>query len=136
MSPETIVRWIGIGHLLQPPLTLLLARRLRLKPAFESLPPVAYRVAQNMAIAAVVLPTSVGVFIALHAADALRFGPIWSLALGDALFWTWRLERQIRVLGPLFGRIRLWHGLLTAIFLVEGPLFGGLLVAARLGVLQ
>ena len=136
MSPELAIRCIGIGHLLQPPLTLLLARRLRLRSAFESLSPIAYQVAQNMAVAAVVLPTSIGVFIALYAAETLRFGSIWTLALGDALFWTWRLERQIRALGPLFGRIRLWHGVLLTIFVVEGPLFGGLLVAARLGGLQ
>ena len=101
MDIETTLRCIGYSHLLQPPLTLLLAQRLRLRPAFEGLPPVAFRVAQNMAVAAVALPTSLGLFIALHARDVAELGPTWGLALGVALFWTWRLERQLRVLGPL-----------------------------------
>jgi len=134
MDTESAIRCIGLSHLLQPPLTLLLARRLRLRPAFESLPPVAFRVAQNMAVAAVALPTSLGVFVALNAADAFRVGPTWSLALGVALFWIWRLERQLRALGPLLSRSsRVWHPLLTVIFVVQGPVFCALLLSVRFG---
>src|ERR1043165_1658834 len=101
MDLETLLRCIGFCHLLQPPLTLMLARRLSLRPAFESLPTIAYRVAQNMAVAAVALPTSLGLYVAVNARDVLALGPTWSLALGVAAFWTWRLERQLRALGPL-----------------------------------
>jgi len=134
MNMETAVRWIGYSHLLQPPLTLLLARRLGLRPAFEALPPTAFRVAQNMAVAAVALPTSLGVFIALHARDALELGPTWYLALGVSAFWTWRLERQLFALGPLLRRVSgSWHRTLTAIFVVQGPLLGALLLVVRAG---
>jgi hypothetical protein len=134
MDAITTVRCIGLSHLLQPPLTLLLARQLGLKRAFEALPPFAFRVAQNMAIAAVALPTSLGVFVALHAHDAVLFGPTWSLALGVALFWTWRLERQLRAVGPLLADSnRFWHPLLTLIFVVQGPLLGGLMLWVRFG---
>lgn len=132
MNVELALRCIGFSHLLQPPLTLLLARRLRLRPAFEALPPVAFRVAQNMAIAAVALPTSLGVFVAWHSKDVLRLGPSWGLGLGIALFWSWRLERQLRVLGPLLGRQgRSWHALLTAIFVTQGPLLAAVLLSLR-----
>jgi len=134
MYTETAVRCIGISHLLQPPLTLLLARHLRLRGAFEALPPIALRVAENMAVAAVALPTSLGVFLALHAHDALDSGPTWTLAAGVAVFWTWRLERQLRAVGPLIARSRpIWHVLLTLIFTLQGPILGALLLAIRWG---
>jgi hypothetical protein len=137
MDTETAVRCIGISHLLQPPLTLLLARHLSLRRAFESLPPVALRVAENMAVAAVALPTSLGVFLAFHAHDALRNGPAWTLAVGVALFWTWRLERQLRAVGPLIARSSpIWHILLTLIFTLQGPVFGVILLAIRWGGAQ
>lgn len=134
MNVELTLRCIGLSHLLQPPLTLLLARRLRLRPAFEALPPVAFRVAQNMAIAAVALPTSLGVFVAWQSEDVLQLGPSWALGLGVALFWTWRLERQLRVLGPLLGHPgRTWHAVLTAIFVTQGPLLALILLGLRWG---
>ncbi len=137
MDTETAVRCIGISHLLQPPLTLLLARHLRLRRAFEALPPVALRVAENMAVAAVALPTSLGVFLAFHAHDARCIGPAWTLAVGVALFWTWRLERQLRAVGPLIVRSSpLWHVLLTLIFTLQGPVLGALLLAIRWGGVQ
>ncbi len=132
MDTETTVRCIGISHLLQPPLTLLLAKHLRLRRAFESLPPVALRVAQNMAVAAVALPTSLGVFLAFNAHDALHQGPTWTLALGIAFFWTWRLERQLRAVGPLIARSSpVWHALLTLIFTLQGPVLAALLLSVR-----
>jgi hypothetical protein len=132
MDVEQTVRCIGLSHLLQPPLTLVLARQLRLKPSFEALPPIAFRIAQNMAVAAVALPTSLGIYVALNAADAVRLGPTWSLALGVAAFWTWRLERQLRALGPLLVRVSaFWHPLLTLIFTLQGPLLGALMLLLR-----
>jgi hypothetical protein len=132
MELETVLRWIGFSHLLQPPLTLLLAERLRLRDSFEALPPVAYRVAQNMALAAVALPTGLGVFMAWQVKDVAQLGPTWALALGVALFWTWRLERQLRVLGPLLRlQSRWWHPILTSIFVAQGPLLGVTLVVLR-----
>ena len=134
MTLDTALCCIGFGHLLQPPLTLLLARRLGLRRAFESLPAVAYRVAQNMAVASVALPTSLGVLLALHAPEASRLGWSWTLGLGLSLFWTWRLERQLRALAPLLWPVsHAWHLVLTAIFVVQGPLLGALLLWARFG---
>lgn len=134
MNLETAVRCIGISHLLQPPLTLLLARKLGLRRAFESLPPVAFRVAQNMAVAAVALPTSLGVYVALNANDAIHLGPTWTLALGVSMFWIWRLERQLRAVGPLLARsCAYFHPLLTVIFLVQGPLLCALMLGVRFG---
>jgi hypothetical protein len=129
MDTETAIRCIGISHLLQPPLTVLLAKHLKLRLAFESLPPVAWRVAQNMAFAAVALPTSLGVFLACNAHDVLRQGPIQNLAIGVALFWTWRLERQLRAVGPLIAHSSpVWHTLLTLVFTLQGPVLGALLL--------
>lgn len=134
MDTETTVRCIGISHLLQPPLTLLLARHLRLRRAFESLPPIAWRVAQNMAFAAVALPTSLGVYLAFNARDAIHASPTWTLAVGVALFWTWRLERQLRAVGPLIVRSSpLWHVVLTLIFILQGPVLGAVLLFTRWG---
>src|SRR5205814_9903893 len=100
-----------------------------LRPAFESWPPIALGVARIMAVAAVALPTSLGVFIAWRAHEAAAGGSAWIVALGTALFWTFRLERQVRSIGPLLsGRDRFFHPMRTVIFMVQGPLFAALLL--------
>jgi len=132
VTSEDAIRLIGLSHLLQPPLTTLLARRLGLRSAFSSLPPIAFGVAQNMAVAAVALPTLLGVFIAWQAPEIVAQGSAWSVALATSLFWTFRLERQLRAIGPMLtGKNRFFHPVLTAIFVVQGPLLAILVLAIR-----
>lgn len=125
MNLELAIRCIGISHLLQPPLTLLLARRLGLARAFASLPPFASLVVHNMAVASVILPTSAGLIVAHAAADVAHGGAVRYLAWLLVFFWTWRLSRQVR-LAPLLPTP--WHWGLSAIFSVQGPLLGTLLL--------
>lgn len=127
MTLQLAIRCIGISHLLQPPLTLLLARRLGLTRAFTSLPPLASLVVHNMAVASVLLPTSAGLIVGLAAEDILNGGAVRYLAWLLVLFWTWRLWRQAR-LAPLLPTP--WHLGLSAIFSVQGPLLGILLLWA------
>jgi hypothetical protein len=130
MISETAIRVIGFSHLLQPPLTTLLARRLGLREAFDALPKLALGVARNMAVAAVALPTSLGLFMAWQAPEVVAHGSAWSVALATSAFWTFRLERQLRSIGPLLrGKERFFHPVLTAIFVVQGPVLALLLLA-------
>jgi hypothetical protein len=125
-----VVRWIGWSHLLQPPLTLLLAsqRGLDLRRALLPQSLLAAAVAHNMAVASVALPTTLGVLLALHAEAAFRDGSARDLALLLALFWSWRLYRQARALQPHWpGRLLPLHTLLLLIFSAQGPLLGCLL---------
>jgi hypothetical protein len=125
-----LVRWIGLSHLLQPPLTLLLAssRGLDLRRSLVTQSPMAAAVAQNMAFASVALPTALGLLLALRADDAFHAGAARDLALLLAAFWSWRLYRQLRALGPSWPRpLRSLHGLLLGIFLAQGPLLAALL---------
>lgn len=115
---------IGLSHALQPPLTVLLAKRLDLERAFADLPPLAAQIARNMAFASVSLPTSAGLLLALSAHEVVAGGGVRFFAWLMAAFWTWRLSRQL-VLGPLLPRA--WHLTLTAIFCAQGPLFAALL---------
>jgi hypothetical protein len=132
MDIEVAIRVVGFSHLLQPPLTLLLASQLGLRRAFAGLSPLPHRIAQNMGVAAVSLPTLLGVFIGIHADSVVAQAPAWRLAFAVSVFWTWRLERQLRAIGPLLtAGARFWHVILTAIFAVQGPVFAGLLVWAR-----
>ena len=134
MNYEWVIRCIGLLHLLQPPFTMLLASRLRLRSSFQDLPPVAYGVAENMAVAAVVLPTSLGVYLAVIAPDVVRGGPAWLLAVEVALFWTWRLERQLRIIGPLLGEARrTWHPFMSCVFFIQGPVLAVVLLSLRVG---
>lgn len=130
MNVEPVIRWIGISHLLQPPITLALSRMLKLAPAFSALPALAGEIARNMAFASVGLPTSLGLLIAIHARDVARGGPMQSVAWLAAIFWTWRLLRQLN-LASLWPndrrRTRLCHHLLALIFVVQGPVLGTLL---------
>jgi hypothetical protein len=128
MSFALIIRCIGVSHLLQPPLTLLLAKRLGLARAFRTLAPLPALVAQNMGVASVSLPTCAGLVVALTADDVARGGSYQYLAWLLAAFWTWRLVRQ-RLLRPHMPRA--WHWGLTAIFAVQGPLFAALLFWKR-----
>jgi hypothetical protein len=137
MNYESVIRFIGLLHLLQPPFTMLLASRLRLRASFQRLPPVAYGVAQNMAVAAVALPTTLGVYLAVSASDVVRGGAPWLLAVCVALFWTWRLERQLRIIGPLLGEARrTWHPFMSCVFFVQGPVLALVLLSLRVGGAQ
>lgn len=130
MNVEAIVRWIGISHLLQPPATLALSRMLKLAPAFSALPALPGQIARNMAFASVGLPTSMGLLIAIHARDVARGGPMQSVAWLAAVFWSWRLLRQLslaRLWPDVPRRARLCHHLLALIFVVQGPVLGTLL---------
>jgi hypothetical protein len=126
VNPELAIRCIGVSHLLQPPLTLLLSKRLGLARAFLNLAPLPSLVAHNMAVASVMLPTCAGMIVGLAAADVARGGSLRSLAWLLVAFWTWRLARQ-RLLRPHLSGA--WHWGLIAIFVVQGPLLGVLLLA-------
>jgi hypothetical protein len=123
MSIESAVQWIGLSHLLQPPLALLLTRRIELLRALASCPPLVTQVGRNMAIASIALPTALGVLLALHAHDVGE-GPARSLAWLVSAFWSWRLVQQWRAAGVWGARAgvgRLFHWCLSAIFVVQGP---------------
>jgi len=119
------VRCVGISHLLQPPLTWLLARRLGLVKAFDGLPPAAAQVARNMGFASVFLPTMIGLLVALFADEVVTAPGLRSIAWLLCVFWTWRLLRQ-RIVGRYMPVG--WHLVLTAIFIVQGPAFAFLLL--------
>jgi hypothetical protein len=121
------VRVLGISHLLQPPLTLWLSRRLGLAKAFTELPPLPAHVARNMGLASVALPTCAGILVGLAADDVVAGGPARMFAWLMAAFWCWRLWRQT-VLWPLLPVG--WRWGLAAIFVAQGPLLAGLLVRA------
>jgi hypothetical protein len=128
MNVELPIRCIGFSHLLQPPLTLLLARRLRLDVEFSSLGPLSSQIARNMAFASVFLPTCAGLLVGLSAPQVARGGSLGALAWLLAVFWTWRLTREI-AMGPLLPKS--WHWTLSAIFCVQGPVLAALLLAAN-----
>lgn len=122
---------IGISHLLQPPLTALLSRRLGLASSFSGLPALASSIATNMALTSVAMPTTLGVWLALHAHQALEPGAVRQLAVLLALFWSWRLYRQLVPMRLHWGPAhRAWIAGLAAIFVVQGP---GLLALLALG---
>jgi hypothetical protein len=81
-----------------------------------------------MGVASVSLPTCAGLIVALTADDVARGGPVQYLAWLLVAFWTWRLVRQRLLRHHLPGA---WHWGLTAIFAVQGPLFGALLLWMR-----
>jgi hypothetical protein len=120
MTFQFALRCIGASHLLQPPLTLLLSRQLGLARAFSELPPLPAEVARNMGLASVALPTCLGGLVSLSAPDVASDRTVRILAWMLALFWTWRLSRQIAI-GPLMPRA--WHWVLLAIFFTQGPAF-------------
>lgn len=124
MSIEAAVQWIGFSHLLQPPLALLITRRIELARALAACPPLVAQVARNMAIASILLPTALGVLLALHAHEVAVASSGRSLAWLVSAFWSWRLAQQWRAAavwrgGPRAGR--LLHWCLSAIFLAQGP---------------
>ena len=131
MSTEALVLCIGLSHLLQPPLALLLTRRLALASALAQSPPLLGQLLRNMAVASVVLPTALGVLLARHADEIASVGPTRSLAWLLAAFWSWRLLRQCaarEVWKHDDSGGKLLHALLTSIFLAQGPGLGLLLV--------
>jgi hypothetical protein len=121
-----LVRLIGVSHLLQAPLTWLLAspRGLDLRGALSARSPLAAGVLHNMAVAAVGLPTALGLGLAAYPAEALRTGPAHAFGLLIAGFWCWRLYRQLLPLGRLWparGPAAPLHYVLLAIFATQGP---------------
>ena len=137
MSVVEAIRWIGVSHLLQPPLTWLLASSsgLGLRAELTARTRIGAAVVQNMAFASVVLPTALGLLLAVHAPDALRAGAAQSLGLLLAGFWSWRLVRQLtalRVAWPAAPRLAAWswHGLVV-IFGFQGPILALLLATGR-----
>ena len=128
MRLQLAIQAIGWSHLLQPPLTLLLARQLGLATAFAELPPLAAQIARNMGVAAVALPTATGVLVAIAAEEVVMGGAMRSLALLLALFWSWRLYRQTQIRKMLPAA---WHWVLCAIFVVQGPVFAAVLLMGR-----
>ena len=128
MNLQLAVQSIGWSHLLQPPLTLLLARQLEMAPAFSALPPLAGQIARNMAMASVGLPTATGVLVAVAAEEIVTGGCLRYLAWMLAAFWCWRLYRQT-IIGPLMPTG--WHWGLCAIFVVQGPVMAMVLSLVR-----
>lgn len=135
MTPVDLVQIIGWSHLLQPPLTFVLATPggVDLRRSLVPQTPLAREVMRNMAFASVGLPTSLGVILALYPAEALRPGGAHAVALLVAAFWCWRLYRQLAVLRavwPNSGRLAALLGpALSAIFLVQGPGLAWLLLS-------
>jgi hypothetical protein len=124
MSIESAVQWIGFSHLLQPPLALLLTRRLELARSLAACPPLVAQVARNMAIASITLPTALGVLLALHAHEVAAASSGRSLAWVVSAFWSWRLLQQWRAAAVWRGSSaagRLLHWCLSGIFLAQGP---------------
>jgi hypothetical protein len=136
MNAADFIRVIGVSHLLQPPLTLLLAspRGVNLRTAITPRTPLAAEVMTNMAFASVVLPTALGCLLAGYAVDTLQSGPARAFGLLLAAFWSWRLYRQLFALGPHWpatSRISsLLKPLLTLIFVVQGPCLGALILGS------
>ena len=129
MAPE-LIRVVGLSHLLQPPLTLLLAgpKGVDLRAHVSASTPLARAVLTNMAVASVFLPTALGLLLAGYPKLALEPGPMRALAALVSVFWCWRFYRQLFVLGPNWPRAarrtsRL-NALLTLIFAVQGPGLG------------
>jgi hypothetical protein len=129
MSVDAAILGIGLSHLLQPPLAYLLMRRLALRRALAQSPPLLAQLMQNMVLASVVLPTTLGIVLALHAHEAAAPGAGRTLAWVVSAFWCWRFIRQCQAAA-------VWrsasdgaalHVLLSAIFLVQGPGLGLLL---------
>lgn len=139
MTPTDAVRLIGLTHLLQPPLTLLLAseRGLRLRAELATPNPLAAAVLGNMAFAAVALPTSLGLLLAYHGGEVLNAGAARSLAGLLALFWSFRLVRQLTVLRAAWPRRRplsRWlERCLIGIFVIQGPVLGCLVAVGHSG---
>ena len=134
MTAADLIRAIGISHLLQPPLTYLLAqpRGIDLRASLVAKTPLAAEVLTNMASAAVCLPTLLGALIACYPMEVLHPGPARSLGALLSLFWCWRLYRQWFVLRPLWPRSGraawLLQVLLTLIFVMQGPGLGLLVI--------
>jgi len=135
MVPE-LIRLIGWSHLLQPPLTLVLAGSggVNLRAQLSASTPLAREVLANMAVASVLLPTTLGMLLACYPTLVLQPGPARALGGLISAFWCWRLYRQLFVLGPLWprvpGRRSRLNMLLSLIFVVQGPALG-LLVCSR-----
>jgi hypothetical protein len=126
---------IGLSHLLQPPLTMLLAgpQGVDLRAAITARTPLGAAVMTNMAAASVGLPTALGCLLAVYSSDALHAGPARAFGLLVATFWSWRLYRQVFVLGPRWPAAPrtapTLHLLLALIFAIQGPCLGWLILS-------
>ena len=134
MTTIAVIQGIGLSHLLQPPLTLLLSTRrgVGLRAALVPQTRLAGEVLYNMAVASIAWPTLLGLFVAYYAGDALQPGPARTLTGLVSLFWCWRLYRQVIVLRPIWpnqGALgSALNPLLALIFAVQGPGLGFLLL--------
>ena len=81
MTASEFVRIIGVSHLLQPPLTLLMSspRGIDLRAQLVPTTPLAAEVLRNMAVASVLLPTALGMLLAIYPSPALEPGPARAL---------------------------------------------------------
>ena len=135
MNAADFIRVIGLSHLLQPPLTWLLAgpHGVDLRAAITSRTSLGTQVMTNMAFASVALPTALGCLLAAYSSDALQAGPVRALGLLLAAFWSWRLYRQLFVLGPRWPAsprgAPMLHWLLALIFAIQGPCLGWLILS-------
>jgi hypothetical protein len=129
-----LIRIIGLSHLLQPPLTLLLSgpRGINLRVQLLPTTPLAREVLFNAGIASVFLPTTLGVLVAYYPTSVLEPGLGHALGALISLFWCWRLYRQLFALSPLWphtaGQRSPLDALLTLIFAVQGPGLGLLVI--------
>ncbi|MET0790797.1 MAG: hypothetical protein ABW061_04695 [Polyangiaceae bacterium] len=131
MTPVDLIRIIGWSHLLQPPLTLLLAtpRGVDLRGALVAKTALAREVMHNMAFASVGLPTALGLVLAAYPAEILRPGGTHAVGCLVAIFWCWRLYRQVFALRAVWpSTAARLNGVLTVIFIVQGPGLGWLLL--------
>ncbi len=134
MTTPDFIRLIGLSHLLQPPLTWLLAGRhgVDLRTSIASRTPLGAAVMTNMAVASVGLPTALGCLLAVYSSDVQHAGPARALGVLVAAFWSWRLYRQLFVLGPCWPvstrAAPTLRWLLVLIFAVQGPCLGWLIV--------
>jgi hypothetical protein len=131
MNPAEIVCVIGWSHLLQPPVSAWMARRaaLDLETAFGQLTGLARPLANVMAAASILLPTAQGLLLATHAESATQ-GAMRSLALLVAAFWTCRLSAQVWLWRHWPVRFRRYYWTLLAIFIVQGPVLGGIVLGS------
>jgi hypothetical protein len=136
MTSTDVVRWIGFSHLLQLPLTVFLAgaRGLGLRADLSSGTPIAGEVLYNMGFASVALPTALGLVVAVHAGEVSQPGAARTVAALAAVFWTWRLYRQVRALDPRWPAkprlVACSSLILKLIFFVQGPVLGFCVLSA------
>ncbi len=134
VTAAELIRIIGVSHLLQPPLTLLLSRPERHRLAS---PARTNHAASGRGFDEYGRRVGVAPHRSRHAARSLsrtgpRTRPARALGALVSAFWCWRLYRQLFALRPLWPRATAgdwWlNALLTLIFAVQGPGLGLLVI--------